>query len=93
MLESNLYIDFVYLDTLLNIGQYDFNSEAVIRFRVIVDILRTTSPDVIRHNIQRILISCKDNSEMRAVMKDYLLAVVRQQFDSDSKLNELIANG
>jgi hypothetical protein len=93
VLESNVFIDLVYLDTLLNIGTYDFNSEAVIRFQVILDILRHTSADVIKDNIERILDSCKDNSEMRAVIKQNLQMVIREQFKDDIRLLELIMRG
>lgn len=93
VLEGNIFIDLVYLDTLLNIGQYDFNSEAVIRFRVIIDILRQTSADFLKENIEQILISCKDNSQMRAVIKQDLLMFVQQKFKADPMLVDLIING
>lgn len=70
ILEGNAFIDQVYLDTLISVGRgYAFQQETIIRVRIIIEVLGLNSPHIVRDNLDRVLQSCKDNIELRAIIK------------------------
>lgn len=91
VLESNVYLDRVFIDTLVSIGErYAWNPESVIRFRIIIDILAQSSPEAIRENISKILTACKDNAELKLIIKKELELVLKQHFPKEVAQLELI---
>ena len=73
ILESNVFIDQVYIDTLISIGQrYAFNQDTIIRVRIIIEVLNQNSPHIVRENLGRILDSCRENTELRAIIRHEL---------------------
>jgi len=57
VLGANKFIDKIYIDTLISIGEsYSFNPDSIIRFRVIID---QCNPYMIRDNLSAILKACK----------------------------------
>lgn len=70
VLESNVFIDRLYLDTLLNIGErYAFKQDTIIRFRMIIDLLTQNSPEIIKENLKKILQIFSENIELKAIVK------------------------
>jgi hypothetical protein len=91
VLESNVYLDRVFVDTLVSIGErYAWNPASVIRFRIIIDILAQSSPEAIRENISKILTACKDNAELKLIIKKELELVLKQHFPKEVAQLELI---
>ena len=81
ILESNVFIDQVYIDTLISVGQrYAFNQDTIIRVRIIIEVLNQNSPHIVRENLGKILDSCRENTELRGIIKHELETLIRQHF-------------
>lgn len=91
ILESNIYIDQVYVDTLIAVGRkYAFNQETIIRVRIIIEVLSQNSPHIVRDNLNRIIDSCRENTELRGIIKHELETLIKQHFPKESELLEKI---
>jgi hypothetical protein len=91
ILEGNLFIDQVYVDTLIAIGRrYAFNQETIIRVRIIIEVISQNSPHVVREKLDTILDSCKENIELRGIIKHELETLVKQHYPKENDLLERI---
>ena len=89
ILESNIYIDQVYVDTLIAIGRrYAFNQDTIIRVRIIIEVLSQNSPHIVRENLDRILDSCRENADLKGIIRHELETVIRQHFPKEGDLLE-----
>jgi hypothetical protein len=69
-LEANVFIERVYMDTLVHIaGKCDFTSEMIVRFRTLMEVI---SPDVMRDNLESVLAASKERENMRSYVKKEL---------------------
>ena len=91
ILESNVFIDQTYLDTLIAVGQrYAFNQETIIRVRIIIEVLAQNSPHIVRENVEKVISSVKENTELKGIIKHELETLVRQHFPKETDLLERI---
>lgn len=76
---------------MVSIGErYSFRPETVIRFRIIIEILGQSSPDVIKDNIQRILVGSQNNVDLKPIIKKELEISIKQHFSKETRLLEEI---
>ena len=91
ILESNIFIDQTYLDTLIAVGQrYAFNQETIIRVRIITEVLGQNSPHIIRENLEKVISSFRENTELKGIIKHELETLVKQHFPKQTDLLERI---
>lgn len=83
-LEANIFIEKVYMDTLVYIaGKCEFTSNMIVRFRTLMEII---SPDVMKDNLENVLQASKDRENMRSYVKKELEIWVKQMYNGDTTL-------
>lgn len=69
---------------------YAFQQETIIRVRIIIEVLGQNSPHMVRDNLDRVLQSFKDNTELKGIIKHELETLVRHNFPKEGELLERI---